>query len=277
MRCATTPDGVKLAYQLHDFTDPWRHAPTIMLQHGFGRHGGFWYKWIPYLSRHYRLLLPDMRGFGRSREGFSIAGGFSLDHFAGDIAHILDHAGIDQVHYVGEALGGTIGLQAASQYADRFRSLSVLSTPVYLHRKVQDIFALDDGSWGDAIRRNGIRKWAESTNTVSRFPPWMNPGFLAWYSEELATTDVETLASLTEICASYDQTRFLAGITAPVLGLYTRSREEQVDILRQHVKSLRIHHIETEFYLFYQMFPRSCAEMVLHFVGMLDDLPVTEP
>src|SRR5580698_10642153 len=107
MQFADAPQGLKLAYRTYDFTDPWRNAPTILLQHGFGRHGGFWYKWIPYLSRFYRLLVPDTRGFGQSRSGFSIGTGFSLDDLAADIPRILDAAGVDQVHYVGEALGGT--------------------------------------------------------------------------------------------------------------------------------------------------------------------------
>jgi 3-oxoadipate enol-lactonase len=276
MRYADAPNGLKLAYEIHDFTDPWRDAPYILLQHGFGRHGGFWYKWIPYLSRFYRVIVPDMRGFGRSREGFAIGGGFDLNELAADIPRVLDAVGIDQAHYVGEAFGGTLGMQAASQYPDRFRSVSLLSAPVYLHRKVQGIFALNESSWSEAIRKHGVKKWAEGTNTVSRFPPWMNSGFLEWYSEELSKTDQETLIAFSELCSSYDQTRYLEGITAPVLAIYSTSREEQVDLLRKHVKTLKVMHVETEFYLFYQILPKACADLVLHFAAMLDDVTISE-
>jgi len=40
-----------LHYEIHDFTDPWKDAPYVILQHGHGRSGRFWYGWVPYLSR----------------------------------------------------------------------------------------------------------------------------------------------------------------------------------------------------------------------------------
>src|SRR5574337_514004 len=52
-------DGARLNVEIHDHTDPWKHAPTLILQHGFGRSGRFWYNFAPYLSRHYRVACPD--------------------------------------------------------------------------------------------------------------------------------------------------------------------------------------------------------------------------
>ena len=43
-----------LFYELDDFTGPWKNAPFILLQHGFGRSSKFWYRWVPYLSRFYK-------------------------------------------------------------------------------------------------------------------------------------------------------------------------------------------------------------------------------
>ena len=36
-----------LHYALDDYTDPWRDAPHLILQHGYGRSGRFWYSWVP--------------------------------------------------------------------------------------------------------------------------------------------------------------------------------------------------------------------------------------
>jgi hypothetical protein len=39
---------VKLEYyELDDFTDPWKEAETIVIQHGLGRNARFWYHWVP--------------------------------------------------------------------------------------------------------------------------------------------------------------------------------------------------------------------------------------
>ena len=55
-----------LHYEVDDFTDPWKHAPVIILQHGFGRSSNLWYRWVPYLSRFFKVVRPNLRGFGGS-------------------------------------------------------------------------------------------------------------------------------------------------------------------------------------------------------------------
>ena len=63
--------GLQLNYELDDFTDPWEQRPFLVLQHGNGRSARFWYRWMPYLARHYRIIRPDMRGLGESRGNWS--------------------------------------------------------------------------------------------------------------------------------------------------------------------------------------------------------------
>ena len=43
--------GPTLHYVVDDYTDPWKNAPYLVLQHGNGRSAQFWYSWVPYLSR----------------------------------------------------------------------------------------------------------------------------------------------------------------------------------------------------------------------------------
>ena len=45
---------------------------------------------------------------------------------------ILDHAGIDAVHFCGESLGGVLGLLFAALHPQRVRTLSLVSAPVYI-------------------------------------------------------------------------------------------------------------------------------------------------
>jgi len=274
MPYATSNNGIELHYTIDDFTDPWKKAPTIVLQHGFGRNGGFWYKWVPLLAAHYRVLRLDMRGFGQSREGFSIDQGFALDDLANDVVRVLDHAGLENAHFVGEAFGGTLGMQVASQYPDRIRTLNLLSAPVFLLPKLQETFALGEASWGDFLAKHGAKAWAEQTNNISRFPPSMPQGFLDWYSTTLGETDAPTLARFSQLCRQYDQTRFLEDITAPVLGVYSNSREEQVELLKKHVKKLSVVHIDTRFFMIFLAHPQLCADAVLHHAATHDGFPV---
>ena len=59
-------DGTPLHYAVHDYTDRWRKADTIILIHGFARSGEFWFNMVPYLARFYRVICPDLRGLGKS-------------------------------------------------------------------------------------------------------------------------------------------------------------------------------------------------------------------
>ena len=60
-----TPDLV-MHYEVDDFADPWRKPETALLLHGNAESGTAWYGWVPHLARHYRVVRPDMRGFGAS-------------------------------------------------------------------------------------------------------------------------------------------------------------------------------------------------------------------
>ena len=63
-------DQPVLNYEVDDHTDPWRKAPALILQHGYGRSAQFWTRWVPYLSRYYRVVRPDLRGLGKSPVDF---------------------------------------------------------------------------------------------------------------------------------------------------------------------------------------------------------------
>ena len=97
--------GVHLHYVVDDYTDPWKNAPCILLQHGNGRSGAFWYSWMPYLSRFYRVVRPDMRGLGKSSADFDLKSEFTLEHCVEDLVTIIDDLGVQSVHVCGESAG----------------------------------------------------------------------------------------------------------------------------------------------------------------------------
>ena len=57
---------LEMHYEVDDFTDPWRRPQTVLLLHGNAESGLAWYGWVPTLARRYRVVRPDMRGFGAS-------------------------------------------------------------------------------------------------------------------------------------------------------------------------------------------------------------------
>jgi pimeloyl-ACP methyl ester carboxylesterase len=60
------PPDLDMRYVVDDYTDPWTRPESILLLHGASESGAAWYGWVPHLSRMFRLVRPDMRGFGQS-------------------------------------------------------------------------------------------------------------------------------------------------------------------------------------------------------------------
>src|SRR5260221_7915381 len=109
------------------FGEPWRKPETAVLIHGNAESSIEWYAWMPRMAQEFRVLRPDLPGFGRSR----IPAGFewSLPGLASFVAHVLDKAGIDSAHIIGAKTGGTVAMQFAADYPARTRTLSVVSGP----------------------------------------------------------------------------------------------------------------------------------------------------
>ena len=269
-------DGPTLYYRVDDYTDSWRHAPHIFLYHGFGRNSLFWYSWIPYLSRFYKIVRTDMRGFGQSAEGFDCTKPLALTDLADDVIAVMDALDIKSAHFCGEHFGGTLGMLVAAEYPERMRTLVSIAGPVILQQETRGEFTMGEASWEDALRKHGVKRWTEVTSAMSRFPPDAGKEFLEWYAEEVGKADLETLISLSTLCSSYDMTTYLPRISAPVLGMYARSRGKQLGLLRERVKRFTGIEVETDYFMFYCVNPRLCAEAVLHFAAAYDGITVSE-
>jgi pimeloyl-ACP methyl ester carboxylesterase len=100
----TTSGGVRLYYEVHGA------GPAIVLVHGSGGHHAAWWQQVPYLSRHYTVVLPDLRGFGLSDP---VEGGPDALDFSDDLAAVLDHAEIARAALLGQSIGAAPCLRLA--------------------------------------------------------------------------------------------------------------------------------------------------------------------
>lgn len=100
-------EAAGLHYQFHGPED----APTLILSSGLGGAGAYWAPNLAALSAKYRVLTYDQRGTGRSDRALPEI--TSIEAMAQDVTALMDALGIERAHFIGHALGGMIGIEAA--------------------------------------------------------------------------------------------------------------------------------------------------------------------
>jgi pimeloyl-ACP methyl ester carboxylesterase len=103
-------------------------APAAMLLHGFPDSSAVWDRLTPYLiDSGFRVIAPDMRGFGETDIAARVADYDIRTGAAVDMIAILDALKIERAHLAGHDFGAPVAWVLAAQQPDRFLSLSALS------------------------------------------------------------------------------------------------------------------------------------------------------
>src|ERR1700730_19355035 len=95
-------DGLSLAYDVDDFTDPWKPSPTLLLLHAAMGSARRYFAWVPHLARDWRVVRFDLRGHGHSQVP-PAEQPLTLDRLVTDVTELLDHLGVGDTHIVGNS------------------------------------------------------------------------------------------------------------------------------------------------------------------------------
>ncbi|MHA1145602.1 MAG: alpha/beta fold hydrolase [Candidatus Helarchaeota archaeon] len=107
----------------------------LVLLHGFP---DFWYGWksvIPGLRDHFRLILPDMRGYNTSDKPEGMEN-YGIDILVQDMVGLFEELGFDKINLAGHDWGGLVAWAVAEQYPDLIEKLIILNAPhpkAFLH------------------------------------------------------------------------------------------------------------------------------------------------
>jgi pimeloyl-ACP methyl ester carboxylesterase len=115
-----TRQGVSLEY------DDIGNGVPLLLIHGFPLDRTLWRTQIAGLSQIFRVIAPDLRGFGQSSETDGEA--VTMDQYAADLKSLLDSVNVKQAVIGGISMGGYIALAFYAQYADRAKGLILANT-----------------------------------------------------------------------------------------------------------------------------------------------------
>jgi len=97
----------------------------LVLIHGFPLDHTIWQPVVPLLQDSARVILPDLRGFGKSP---APKGTYSMRLMAEDMLRLLDRLQIEKAILAGHSMGGYIALAFARAYPQRLAGLGLVAT-----------------------------------------------------------------------------------------------------------------------------------------------------
>lgn len=258
-------DSLEMYYEDEDYCDPWRQPETVVLHHGNAKSSRLWYAWVPLLSRQYRVIRLDARGFGRSSvppEGYD----WSLSNFAADLLHLLDYLELDKVHLIGETVGGTISLQFAYEHPERLHSVAVCTSPY----KFAGVSTYQE--YYRMVQEQGVSSWVRQT-AGQRVDPASDPAHHQWYVEQMSQTSQRVVLETLAYLATQDLTDILPQIRTPTLILVAEhsvaNSPERTQTMADLLPNARLKEISGASGYVQHTAPDQCVNAWREFVGNL--------
>lgn len=207
-----TSDGLSLRYVVDDYTDPWRTPQTVLLVHAAMGSSRRFFAWVPHLAREFRVVRIDLRGHGESDPHG--AEPITFERLVQDVAELVDHLALPQVHIAGSSAGAYISQGYASRHPDRVRTLGCFAATAGMKTG-----HVDYGAWLARIQRDGLQRFLRDTIRDRVNVETAPPGFIDWFVTEAGRTNIGTLARFVPLMASQDLSKELAGVRCPVLAV----------------------------------------------------------
>lgn len=204
----TRIDDIQMAY-----TDAGRGKPLVLL-HGYPFNRSLWNEQVAALSNSYRVIAPDLRGFGETDASRERA---TMDRMARDVAELLDHLQIARAVVGGLSMGGYVALAFYKHFPSRVRALVLADTRAQADteegkqtRAQQAEKALAEGMAGIA---DGMLPKLLTPETVSKHPEIVK----RVRDMMLKTKPDGAAAALMGMAERDDQTPLLSKISTPTL------------------------------------------------------------
>jgi len=145
-----TLNGVQLYFEIHGTGDP------LVLLHGFGGCSQDWAPLTADWAAHFQLIIPDMRGHGRSD---ILSQPFRHTDAAADISALLDRVGAGAFKGLGVSGGGNVLLHLATRQPERVKAMVLVSATSYFPAQARPIMrrypeSLSGQDWETLRRRH---------------------------------------------------------------------------------------------------------------------------
>ncbi|MEO8540772.1 MAG: alpha/beta hydrolase [bacterium] len=163
----TRRSGLRINYKIMGSGSP------LVLIHGYTASGeSNWVTsgWADYLAGRHTLLIPDLRGHGRSQKPYS-SEAYSVAAMAADVLAVMDKEGIDRAPVFGYSMGGMVTLELLLEHPDRVSSAIIGGMGSYFPRRRGRFSIERQDKKSSAPRRSIGQQIRFLTTYVARFDP----------------------------------------------------------------------------------------------------------
>jgi pimeloyl-ACP methyl ester carboxylesterase len=129
-------NGFDMAYRIVGAGEP------LLLRHGIGGCGDTWDPFVPALSKRFQLIIPDLRGHGRSTNPSKL---FTHSQSAADVLALLDELKRARVRAMGISTGGMTLLHLATRAPDRVSAMVLIGATSYFPAEARAIMVASRG------------------------------------------------------------------------------------------------------------------------------------
>ena len=200
-----------VAYDRIDATPPWRRTETaIMFIHGVGADRDIWSDWMPHLADRYSIVRLDLPGHGKS-EPWNPDVPLGYEFYMRLIRAVIKREAIGSLILIGESMGGTIALFAASEMPEKIKAVATCSTA---HRggTLRNI-----RPWREIMEVDGMEAWSNEMLEKRFMPGAIEASVRDWFHGAQCRGDPETILAMAAVLVASNLTDRIERITAPVL------------------------------------------------------------
>ena len=182
----------------------------LLLVHGLMVSGEMFEPVIDQFARRHRVIVPDLRGHGRSR---TLPPPYSVAQLAADLARLLDHLGVASTAVLGYSQGGAVAQQFAFDHRARCSRLVLACTYAFNMASVREKI---EGHLAPAlIRLLGMRRFANVV--IAQGAKELSRERGDWLASLMASQDRSLMVRAWKEAMVFDSRRRLAEIACPTL------------------------------------------------------------
>ncbi|QKJ88411.1 alpha/beta fold hydrolase [Paramixta manurensis] len=274
-RCVSRDQSSLYCYIDDAYTDPWSTTDDVLMIHGIAEDGRIWAPWVPYFARRFRVLRPDLRGYGQS-SALAQTTDFSIEEWADDLETLLDSVNSQHVHLVATKLGAQIAFELAQRGNPRIASMTLAG--------MLPVPSAALGPWLDEwialVELHGVEAWVRAT-MPGRMADALSPAALAWWIDLMSAAPAGTVTACLRLLSQLHGPRAPESVCCPTLFIVAgddaasaqpdsrysqRPAPADLERLQQRVPNASLELIAANSFHITATHPDACAQVTAAFI-----------